>query len=313
MGLKLTAQNLKGIWGTLLLPINEDDSINYPLLNDELDGLIDADIDGIYSNGTAAEFYNQTEEEFDKINELLEKKCFAADMPYQIGVSHPSPVISLERLRRSLYLKPAAFQVILPDWVVTTSEEQIIFLQKMAEEAEGIPIILYNPPHAKRVLRPEDYDQFKESIPNLIGIKTAGGNAEWYRQMRTYASHLSVFVPGHLLATGIKEKVAAGSYSNIACFSPKGAQWWWALMHSDLEKALNIQKKILQFFEECILPYQRAGFSDPALDKFLAAIGGYCAVGTRLRWPYQWIPPEAVAAARLKAKKHIPELLAFND
>ncbi len=313
MQAKLTSQNLRGNWGTLLLPLGSDDHIDYPVLNGELDYLITAGLDGIYSNGTAGEFYNQTEDEFDGICELLGRKCAAAGIRYQIGVSHPSPVTSLERLKRSLYLKPDAFQVILPDWVIMTKEEQIIFLQKMAAEAGGIPIVLYNPPHAKQVLTPEDYHSLKESVPTLIGIKVAGGNAEWYRKMREQATHLSVFVPGHKLATGLKESVAAGSYSNIACLSPKGAQAWWALMQTDLDKALEIQQRILNFFEECIIPYQHAGFSNPALDKFLAAVGGWFPIGTRLRWPYRWIPQDEVVAARAKAKMHIPELLVFND
>ena len=64
----LTRQNLKGKWGTLLLPVNADDSIDYSRLADELDYLIAAGLDGIYSNGTAGEFHNQTEQEFDASN-----------------------------------------------------------------------------------------------------------------------------------------------------------------------------------------------------------------------------------------------------
>jgi len=309
----LTAQNLRGNWGTLLLPINNDDSINYQLLSDEIDYLISSKIDGIYSNGTAGEFHNQTENEFDTIQELLSRKCLAEDMLFQVGVSHPSPIISLERLKRSIHLKPDAFQVILPDWVITTNEEQVIFLQRMAEEANGIPIVLYNPPHAKLVLSPQDYYKFKSTVPNLIGIKVASGNEQWFDEMKKYATHLSVFVPGHLLAGGIQQNVGAGAYSNVACISPKGAQWWWELMHTNLDKALLIQKKILQFFEECIMTYKDAGFSNPALDKFLAAVGGWCPIGTRLRWPYKWINDEDVKPARAIAKKYIPELLSFND
>ncbi|MEO5998319.1 MAG: dihydrodipicolinate synthase family protein [Chitinophagaceae bacterium] len=313
MKAKLTAQNLKGMWGTLLLPINNDDSINYQLLNDEIDYLVSAKMDGIYSNGTAGEFHNQAEHEFDKVQEMLSRKCLAGDVRFQVGVSHPSPIISLERLKRSIHLMPDAFQVILPDWVITTNEEQVIFLQRMAEAASGIPIVLYNPPHAKLVLKPEDYFKFKTAVPNLIGIKVAGGNEQWFDEMRNYATHLSVFVPGHLLASGVQQKVGAGAYSNVACISPKGAQWWWDLMQTDMNKALSIQEQILQFFDECIIPYIKEGFSNPALDKFLAAIGGWCPIGTRLRWPYKWIPVEDVKPAREIAKKYIAELLAFND
>jgi dihydrodipicolinate synthase/N-acetylneuraminate lyase len=303
----LTSKNLRGNWGTLLLPINADDSIDYLRLSEEIDKLIEAGLDGIYSNGTAGEFHNQTEAEFDKVQQVMAEKCQAAGMPFQIGISHPSPIISLERLQRALVFQPDAFQVILPDWVTVTDEEQIVFLSKMAEAAGTIPLVLYNPPHAKLVLSPEHLLKISKAIPQLIGVKLASGDAQWYKDMRLRAPDLSIFVPGHLLATGVREKVASGAYSNVACLSPKGSQAWWQLMQTDPDKALQIQANILQFFTSCIVPYKNAGYSNPALDKFLAAIGGWGSVGTRLRWPYKWIAEEEVAAARIEAKNLLPE------
>lgn len=112
----LKSDEIFGNWATILLPVENDDSINYQKLNEEIDILIDARVNGIYCNGTAGEFYNQTEGEFDKISELLAQKCSMANMPFQIGCCHMSPKISLERLKRILPLKPGAIQVILPDW-----------------------------------------------------------------------------------------------------------------------------------------------------------------------------------------------------
>ncbi len=141
----------------------------------------------------------------------------------------------------------------------------------------------------------------------MIGIKVAGGDGSWYDAMRIYVNSLSVFVPGHFLATGVQAGVAAGAYSNVACISPQGAQWWWRLMQSDLASALDVQQRILQFFDTCIVPYKNAGYSNPALDKFLAAVGGWADIGTRLRWPYKWIPEAEVAAARKACKQLLPE------
>lgn len=307
----LTAKELKGNWGTLLLPINNDDSIDYTILADEIDYFISAKLDGIYSNGTAGEFHNQTEEEFDKIQELMAEKCHKAKMRFQIGASHPSPIISLQRIKRTTALRPDAFQIILPDWLVAGQEEQVCFLQRIAEAAGEIPLVLYNPPHAKAVLKPADFAALKKSIPQLIGIKVASGDAAWLNEMRLIRD-LSIFVPGHLLATGIKEKVASGAYSNVACLSPKGSQWWWELMANDLNEALAVEKRILSFFEECILPFKNAGYTNPALDKFLAAVGGWSAIGTRLRWPFKSIPQDEVEAVRLRAKKWLPEFSPNN-
>ncbi|MEO5995485.1 MAG: dihydrodipicolinate synthase family protein [Chitinophagaceae bacterium] len=303
----LAANTLKGNWGTLMLPVNADESIDFLRLAEEIDYLVAAGIDGIYSNGTAGEFHNQLEDEFYIIQQLLSEKCRAAKMRFQIGASHPSPLISLHRLQRTIELQPDAFQVILPDWVVADAGEQVVFLQTMAKAAAGIPLVLYNPPHAKQVLLPADFERIHAAVPQLIGIKVASGNHDWFAKMRVHATGISVFVPGHFLATGVKEKVASGACSNIACLSPPGAQSWWNLIVTDINAALEIQERILLFIDECILPFKDKGFSNPALDKFLAAVGGWCSVGTRLRWPYKWIDESEVDAVRRKAKKYLPE------
>lgn len=304
---KLTAENLKGNWATLLLPIKSNNDIDYSLLSDEVDYMIAAGVDGIYSNGTAGEFHNQTENEFDKINHLLSEKCIKASVRFQIGAGHPSPILSLERVKRSASLHPDAFQVILPDWVVPTAAEQVDFLEQIAIAADTVPIVLYNPPHAKLELTPIQYLNFKHTIPQLIGVKVLSKDINWVNDIKKYAAHLSVFVPGHLLASGVNDKVASGSYSNVACINPAAAQKWWELMHTDMTEALRIQKHILQFFKECILPYQQLEYSNPALDKFLASVGGWLPMGTRLRWPYKWIPEDEVALAKKKAQHLIPE------
>lgn len=307
---KLNADNLKGNWATLLLPVNADDSFNYGQLAAEIEMLIAAGVDGIYSNGTAGEFHNQTEEEYDEVNRILSEKCLQAGMRFQIGTSHPSPIISLARLKRAVALKPDAIQVILPDWVTVTDDELINYLQRMAAEAGDIPLVLYNPPHAKRVLQPKDYLLLKQ-IPQVIGVKLLSRDAAWVAEMKQYAAHLSIFVPGHFLASGVANGIASGAYSNVACINPKAAQQWWQLMHTDINAALAIEQNILKFFAECIAPLQQRGYSNPALDKFLATVGGCYQVGTRLRWPYQWIDEQEVSAVRECARQLIPYF--FNE
>ena len=236
----------------------------------------------------------------------MAERCHKGKMPFQIGASHPSPVISLERIKRTIDLRPDAYQIILPDWLVAGWEEQVYFLQKVAEAAGEIPLVLYNPPHAKKVLSPLELAALKKSIPQLIGVKVASGDATWFKEMREVAD-LSIFVPGHLLATGVKEGVASGAYSNVACLSPKGSEWWWKLMANDLQEALEIEKKIAAFFRECIMPFKNAGYTNPALDKFLTAVGGWSTIGTRLRWPYKYIRKSEIDAVRRRAKRWLPE------
>ena len=53
----LGASDLKGNWATLLCAWNMDGSLDLGRIDAEIDAIIDARVDGIYSNGTAGEFH----------------------------------------------------------------------------------------------------------------------------------------------------------------------------------------------------------------------------------------------------------------
>lgn len=304
----LRAAEITGTWAALLLPIDKDERIDTECLCDELDILIDCNVNGIYTNGTAGEFYTQTEDEFDRVNAHLAERCGRAGMPFQIGASHTSPQIALERVRRAREMAPAAIQVILPDWVPVTMDEAAAFLQRVAEAAEPVGLVLYNPPHAKRVLTPQEIGFLSRGNPGLVGVKVMSGDASWYAAIREHVPDISVFVPGCLLASGYGQG-ASGAYSDVACLHPRGAQQWYELMKSDLDRALSLEKRILRFIKDEILSLREEwGYSNPALDKCLAAIGNWASVGTRVRWPYRSVPESVAARLRPVARERLPEL-----
>ncbi|MBZ4190908.1 dihydrodipicolinate synthase family protein [Niabella beijingensis] len=302
----LKANEIVGTWGTLLLPIGNDDSIDQELLSSEIQTLIAAKVNGIYSNGTAGEFYNQTEEEFELISQLLADACNAAEMPFQIGCSHTGPKQTLERIKRIRPLKPGAIQVILSDWFPPSRREILKFLEGVCNAAEDIGIVLYNPPHAKVILSPSDYAAIlKEGIP-LVGCKTAGGDAQWYTAMSALQD-FSVFIPGHHLATGIRQG-AHGSYSNVACLHPAIARSWYEDMKTDMEKALLFEVRIRQFMEKHIVPLiKEEKYSNQAVDKLLAWITGWAAMPLRLRWPYSSVTEEEALRVRDHCRDLLPE------
>jgi dihydrodipicolinate synthase/N-acetylneuraminate lyase len=105
------------------------------------------------------------------------------------------------------------------------------------------------------------------------------------------APGLSIFVPGHFLAS-MSPLGAHGSYSNVAALSPAGAVSWYNLIHSGSGYAAALD----------------VGLSNPALDKFLAAVGEWATAGTRVRWPMSFATEEQVDAARPAARDLLPEL-----
>lgn len=305
-----TSNELKGIWASIQLPILPDNKIDFDALQEEIEYLTSTSIHGLYSNGTAAEFYNQTEEEFDRIHEILATICNNAHRPFQIGASHMSPIISLERVKRSKNLNPFAIQIILPHWMKLNSNEILAYLDHMVAAADPVPIVLYNPGHAQTVLTPAEFQRISDRYDQIIGIKTGAGDSGWYEECRSLQPGLSVFVPGHKLATGIKEGVAVGSYSNMACLHPNATRQWYDIILDNIEEGLRIEQKIQAFFEQFILPLSKSGYSDAALDKFLWSLRGRKHTQPRLRWPYQGIDPSLINRIREAGKKYIPEF--FN-
>jgi len=303
-----TTDEIRGTYATLLLPIQANDSIDFGMLADELGIISKSGVDGVYSNGTAGEFYSLSEDEFTQINEIVAQTCEAAGLPFQLGASFPTPQLALERIRRAADCHPTAIQIILPDWYPPTLDESIAFLDRAAEAANGIPLVLYNPPHAKRVLTPEELLTLCERISSLVGFKLGAGDGSWYRRMTPVLGRASVFVPGHALATGYRHG-AAGSYSNVACLQPRGATRWNRLMETDLEQALFQERAIQSFMTRQILPFrERLGCSNMALDKLLAAVGNWASIGTRLRWPYRGLDEVAAIALRQLARRELPFL-----
>jgi dihydrodipicolinate synthase/N-acetylneuraminate lyase len=204
-------------------------------------------------------------------------------------------------------LRPGAVQIILPDWVPVTEAEAATFLHRMAEVAEGIGLVLYNPPHAKTVLDPPAVGRLAAQVPALVGLKTAAGDDAWYRSMREHLAGLSVFVPGHTLASGV-QRGAHGSYSNVACLNPAAAQRWTDQMHTALPAALELEQRLCRFMDQHIRPFiTQEHFCAAACDRLMALIGGWADVGQQLRWPYRSIPIAEAERLRPVLKRMVPE------
>ncbi|UPK73519.1 dihydrodipicolinate synthase family protein [Nocardioidaceae bacterium SCSIO 66511] len=303
----LTTASLRGVWGSVLLPIDSGDGIDWDRLGGEVDVLAASELDGVYAHGTAGEFHTLSEDEYDRVSAVLAAACARTGKAFQLGASHPVAQVTIERIRRTRHLSPGAYQVVLPDWLPLTDDEVATFVRRIAKVAAPVPIVLYNPPHAKTSATPALLTRLLDAAPSLIGIKVADGDAGWYDSMHAVLERCAVFVPGHRLATGMT-RGAAGSYSNIAALSPAGAVRWYSLLRDDPAAGLDVERRIATLFDEQIAPLQRRGLSNPALDKFLAAVGEWADVGLRIRWPYDSAPEAAVLPARRRANALLPEL-----
>ena len=301
-----TVAPLRGTWGTALLPVRPDETIDFAALEVELDVLFEVGLAGVYTCGTAGEFHTLEEDEFDSLSELVAQKARRVGAAFQIGASHMSGQVSLSRIRRARALGPTAIQVILPDWLPLSPSEVERALEGMLAAAGGIPLVLYNPPHAKTACSPEQLGALARTFPGMVGGKVAGDDA-FYSRLHAAAPHLSIFAPGHELAHA-RRLGAVGSYSNVACLAPAGALAWETQMDRDPVAAEALGDRIMAFFDAYIGPLKARGYSNTALDKALAAVGGWAPIGTRTRWPYNSVPDEEVTVLAPLARAALPEL-----
>jgi len=297
-----------GIWAAVLLPVDSKGEIDWPALREEIEILCESGVAGLYTNGTAGEFHSQTEGEFDCIAEIVADISRRHAIRFQIGISQTNARLARERLRRITSLRPNAVQFTLPDWWPPSSAEVEDFIAGLSATAPNMPLVLYNPPHAKRRLSLAEIAELRAKTPSLIGAKLPGGDADWFAEMRARLPDLSVFVPGHAIASG-RLAGASGSYSNIACLSPRGAARWWNLIQEDREAALELEQRIKAFLETNVLPLRvKYGLSHAALDKAMAAAGSWGPVGPTLLWPYRGAAMNDVTDLAKMARRHLPDL-----
>ncbi|MBL8339243.1 MAG: dihydrodipicolinate synthase family protein [Rhodoferax sp.] len=297
----------RGLWGTILLPVDARDQIDWSALSDELDLLVHSGLHGIYANGTAGEFHNQTDAEYERLVDLVARKARGAGMPFQIGVSCTNARVARERLRALRDVRPSAAQFILPDWWAPSQPELHAFLAGMQEVACGIPLVLYNPPQSKLRLDLDQIAALRAQYPLLVGAKLPGGDAGWYARRRALLPGFSVFVPGHTVAFG-RPLGADGAYSNVACLGPRGALLHWQLSAESPERAGELESRIQQFMARYVLPLvQTHGLAHPALDKMMAEVGAWGPVRARMLWPHASAPDAAIRDARAALRDMLPE------
>jgi dihydrodipicolinate synthase/N-acetylneuraminate lyase len=297
---------LGGTWGAVLLPINShDQTVDWGRLREELAILVDAGLEGLYTCGTAGEFHALDEDEFDRLSTLVAEHCHSSAVPFQIGASHMSGQTCLSRIARAKQLGPAAIQVVLPDWLPLHQKEVERAVEGMVEAARPLPVVLYNPPHAKTVCDPAQLASLTYDI-GLAGVKVAA-NEDFYHELHSRCPQLKIFVPGHELSRTRCPGVV-GSYSNVACLSPTGAARWGRLLGDNPEVAREIGERVYNFFAAHIGPLKAAGFGNTALDKALAYMGGWAAVGTTVRWPWSSVPESQAGQLGKVARRELPEL-----
>ena len=114
----LTASDLRGVWATVLLPVRDDESIDFDRLAVALDHVLASGVHGVYTNGTAGEFHTLTDAEYDRLHALVAERCTSGRRAVPArGEPSQRPAVPRTGSPAPPRLRPGAIQVVLPDWL----------------------------------------------------------------------------------------------------------------------------------------------------------------------------------------------------
>ncbi len=176
----------KGIIPPIITPFTEAEEVNYPVLRQMVNFLIENGVHGLFPLGTTGEFYAFEKTTCRRIVETVKEET-AGRVPVYAGANHITTRGVIELIREYEKADVDAVSVLTPMFISQTQEELFHYFRQIAESTD-LPIILYNnKPKTNVTIAPETAAKLAE-IPNIVGIKDSTGDmtntAEYIRLTR---------------------------------------------------------------------------------------------------------------------------------
>lgn len=165
---------LKGIIPPIITPMNEDESVNYAELRNQVNRLIEGGVHGLFPFGTNGEGYILTADEKKKV---LETVIEAVDkrVPVYAGTGCISTKETVEMSKMAQSMGADALSIITPSFALASQDELYEHYKKVAAEVE-LPIVLYNiPARTGNSLAPATVGKLAK-IDNILAVKDSSGN-----------------------------------------------------------------------------------------------------------------------------------------
>lgn len=167
--------NLKGVGVALITPFNEDESVDFESLGKLVDYQVQSGTDYIVALGTTAETPTLTEEEKEKILDLVISRV-NGQIPIILGLGGNNTKAIIEKLKTSDFKGVDAILSVTP-YYNKPSQEGLYEHYKAIAEASPLPIILYNVPGRTGInMSAETTLRIANDFENVIAIKEASGD-----------------------------------------------------------------------------------------------------------------------------------------
>jgi 4-hydroxy-tetrahydrodipicolinate synthase len=169
-------ENLPGIGGGIIQPLNDDYSIDYEGIEAWINRQIEMGVNSIICDGACGEWLTFTVEERKKIHEVA-VDIVNDRVPLIANTSHPSVVSAVELAQNAQDVGVDLLMHCTPYANASSNDGVYRYYEYLADRVD-IGICLYNTRPTGYVLSPEFINELAERIPNICGIKQGMGSID---------------------------------------------------------------------------------------------------------------------------------------
>lgn len=233
---------IRGIIPAVITPMTEDEELDEKGLEKLLDHLIGAGVHGVFTVGTAGEFWALTVEEKKRVFECT-VACAKGRVPVYVGTCANTTREAVQLAEIAQEAGVDCLSVLTPVFITPNSEQMFRHYQAIAN-AVDLPVLLYgNPDRTNNPLPVDLVVRLAEEVENIAGIKDSSGDltntAEYLR--RTPDDFRVLMGRDTLIYAALTHK-ASGSIAASANIAPElSVRIYEHFVQGELDKALKAQ------------------------------------------------------------------------
>lgn len=234
-----------GIIPAVITPMTEDEELDEKGMERLIAHLIEAGVDGIFTVGTAGEFWALSAEEKQRIYQCT-VSCAKGKVPVYLGTGANTTREAVRLAELAQQAGADCLSVLTPTFIAPSDEELFRHYRSIAR-AVDLPVLLYTNPDRTGVNISADLAvRLAEEVENIAGIKDSSGDlgltAEYLR--RTPDDFHVLMGRDTLIYAGLAQG-AAGAIAASANIAPElSVGIFENFVWGDMNKSLDFQQRL---------------------------------------------------------------------
>jgi len=236
---------IKGIIPAVITPMTEEEELDEGGLETLLNHLIESGVDGVFTVGTAGEFWALTVEEKKRVFELT-VACAKDRVPAYVGTCANTTREAVQLAEIAQEAGVDCISVLTPSFITPDGDQMFAHYQTIAG-AVDLPILLYgNPDRTNNPLPVDLVVRLAEEVENIIGIKDSSGDmGNTAEYLRNTPDDFRVLMGRDTLIYAALVHGASGAIAASANLAPElSVEIYKNFVQGNLEESLAAQRRL---------------------------------------------------------------------